>query len=524
LDISPVATSQQSYRRSLSESSEAPILFERKPSISSAAKLSINVSLHGDAEAQSQFRGPTIEFKNICYSVRNPNASQGYLSVLNDVSGRFDWGKLSLVLGARGSGRSSLLHVLAGSRGLAAKVSGVVRFDGKPMDRSTPLWKRCGLVEASDELHGDLTVEDILRFAMQLRCPNLEAFAYVEENVTRTINLLHLDQVRKTRAKRLTNGELKRLSIAEELVHGPGLLLIDEPTTSQDLRDESIMLQTFRELVNQDRTVIASIQTPSERILQLFDVVLLLSKGSVIYHGPMAMADKFFTSSPYKFSLTGYDNRGDFLTDISGGYLECVNGTIPGSRELAAYFRSGKDGNGSNGDGNMISSDNSSRNNSMYMYKAPQLSKEFSDDAIWVSATAALEEPLIVVEKDATKTFRSQIYKAVPLIYMLPHIIAACTMSVWNYFIRIPSTDWDLYLRQSSVIIRRSFLSMYRRKKLWITSIITYILLAALLGMLAGNVVLQAYLTISLYAIGPLLLFFTNIQIVYYTFRTDMVS
>lgn len=528
---SPVGKSQpSSLRRSISETSEAPILFERRPSMSSVARLSVNLSLRGDPEAQTQFRGPTIVFKDLCYSVRNPSASQGYLSVLNNVSGQFDWGKLSLVLGARGSGRSSLLHILAGSRGIAAKVSGVVRFDGEPIDRSTPLWQRCGLVEASDELHGDLTVEDILRFAMQLRCPNLEAFAYVEENVTRTISLLHLDQVRKTRAKRLTNGELKRLSIAEELVHGPGLLLIDEPTTSQDLRDESIMLQTFRELVNQDRTVVASIQTPSERILQLFDVVLLLSKGSVIYHGPMANADKFFTSSPYKFSLNAYDNRGDFLTDISGGYLECADGTIPGSRDLATYFSSGKVStadetvddsyNGNSNEKDSLTASNSRRNS-----KIPtRQSKELTKDDMLVSAKAMLEEPLIPVEKSTSKTLRSQIYKAVPLIYMLPHIIAACIMSMWSYITQLPSTDWDLTLRQSSVIIRRSFLSMYRRKKLWITSIVTYIFLACLLGLLAGNVVLQAYVTISLYAIGPLLLFFTNIQIVYYTFRTDMVS
>jgi ABC-type multidrug transport system ATPase subunit len=67
--------------------------------------------------------------------------------------------------------------------------------------------------------------------------------------------------VRKVKAKSLTIGERRRLSIAEEIVHGPGLLLIDEPTTFQDIRDEAIMMQTFREMVNQDRTVVAAVHT-----------------------------------------------------------------------------------------------------------------------------------------------------------------------------------------------------------------------------------------------------------------------
>lgn len=62
------------------------------------------------------------------------------------------------------------------------------------------------------------------------------------------------------KAKNLSKGERRRLSIAEEIVHGPHLLLIDEPTTNLDLHDTSVMMQTFREMVNQDRTVVATLQ------------------------------------------------------------------------------------------------------------------------------------------------------------------------------------------------------------------------------------------------------------------------
>ncbi len=54
-------------------------------------------------------------------------------------------------------------------------------------------------------------------------------------------------------------GALKRLSIAEEIVHGPPLLLIDEPVTNLDAKDVAIVMNVFREMVNQDKTVIATV-------------------------------------------------------------------------------------------------------------------------------------------------------------------------------------------------------------------------------------------------------------------------
>lgn len=61
-----------------------------------------------------------------------------------------------------------------------------------------------------------------------------------------------------TKVSQLTRGERRRVSIAEEIVHGPSLLLIDEPTTHLDLLDESVMMMTFREMVNQDKTVVTT--------------------------------------------------------------------------------------------------------------------------------------------------------------------------------------------------------------------------------------------------------------------------
>ena len=61
------------------------------------------------------------------------------------------------------------------------------------------------------------------------------------------------------KTKDLTSGQLRRLSIGEEIVHGPNLICMDEPITDLDERDTAtIMTGAIRELVNQERTVIAT--------------------------------------------------------------------------------------------------------------------------------------------------------------------------------------------------------------------------------------------------------------------------
>ena len=123
------------------------------------------------------------------------------------------------------------------------------------------------------------------------------------------------------KTKHLNQGQLKRLSIAEEIVHGPKLLYIDEPTTGISLAEASVLLLTFREMVNNDRTVVMTSHQPHAESFKLFDTLMLLSKGRVIYWGNAKDAINFFVTSPFAYKFENYLNPADFLTDISGGHL-----------------------------------------------------------------------------------------------------------------------------------------------------------------------------------------------------------
>jgi ABC-type multidrug transport system ATPase subunit len=255
------------------------------------------------------------------------------LAVLDNVSGQFDWGKLSCILGAPGSGKTTLLHVLAGDTRSLKNIrgSGHIFFDEHPMhmlegsrgSRPSPLWKRCALVYKEDVHHGDLTVKETIEYALQLRCNGFIAHKLLDENVSRTLDVLHLGEESEKRLSKCTRGVIRRTSIAEEIVHGPTLLLIDEPTSNLSVYDASVLMRTFREMVNNDRTVVTTMHQPNVQEFALYDNVLLLSsKGSVIYHGSPQNAIGYFTQKPCNYSFAKYNNVAAFLLDIASLHLK----------------------------------------------------------------------------------------------------------------------------------------------------------------------------------------------------------
>jgi ATP-binding cassette, subfamily G (WHITE), eye pigment precursor transporter len=169
-----------------------PVLFMRESSVTGRkSQLSVNLSQVGEENTD---RGPTVMFKDITYRVADPRHPTGHKTVLNRVSGQFDWGKLSMITGGAGCGKTTLLHVLGGDVAIGAQVDGEIMFNNRPVRTDQPLWQRCGFVAAQNELHRDLTVSQILTYAAKLRCLNSAGYSVVDENIKRTVEILQLEE------------------------------------------------------------------------------------------------------------------------------------------------------------------------------------------------------------------------------------------------------------------------------------------------------------------------------------------
>jgi ABC-type multidrug transport system ATPase subunit len=171
-----------------------PAVFSRESSVTGRTIINSQPSTTG-ADGNENLSGPTVHFHELSLRVADRRSPVGYRRVLHKVTGRFDWGKLSMIMGAEGCGKSSLLHILGGQHmGTSSTMAGTVYYNSKPIDTSILPWQRCALIEAVDEHFRDLTVRDVITYAMQLRCIDKTVIKSVNLNVTRTLELLQLTE------------------------------------------------------------------------------------------------------------------------------------------------------------------------------------------------------------------------------------------------------------------------------------------------------------------------------------------
>ncbi len=84
----------------------------------------------------------------------------------------------------------------------------------------------------------------------------------------------------------ISGGEKKRTSIGIELVSNPNLLFLDEPTTGLDSTTAYDIIKALSDLSKKGITLVSTIHAPSQEILELFDNLIILSNGYLVYDGP----------------------------------------------------------------------------------------------------------------------------------------------------------------------------------------------------------------------------------------------
>lgn len=218
------------------------------------------------------------------------------IKILFDISLSVHPGELVGLLGPSGAGKSTLLNALNGFR---------PADEGKVLLNGTNLYKNfdrfrslIGYVPQDDIVHKTLSVYKALYYSALLRLPlspapnKAKRKEAIKERVLEIIRTLGLEAQTKTKIKRLSGGQRKRVSLGIELLTSPPLLFLDEPTSGLDPGLEERMMNLFHTLAQEGRTVI--ITTHIMESLQLLDLVAILSKGQLVFYGPPRLARKAF--------------------------------------------------------------------------------------------------------------------------------------------------------------------------------------------------------------------------------------
>jgi ABC-type multidrug transport system ATPase subunit len=227
------------------------------------------------SEAASRTGG--LEVRNVNYVVDHGK------QLLDDISLSARPGTLTAVIGGSGAGKTTLARLIAG---YTSPSSGSVTFEGHNIHAEyASLRSRIGMVPQDDVVHRQLTVNQALGYAAELRLPPDTGKADRAKVVTQVLDELDLTKHADTRVDKLSGGQRKRASVALELLTGPSLLILDEPTSGLDPALDHQVMTMLRKLADADRVVI--VVTHMLSYLDVCDQLLLVAPGGkTAYCGP----------------------------------------------------------------------------------------------------------------------------------------------------------------------------------------------------------------------------------------------
>ncbi|KPA84085.1 putative ATP-binding cassette protein subfamily G member 5 [Leptomonas pyrrhocoris] len=220
-------------------------------------------------------------------------------------------GDVLAIMGPSGAGKTTLLDLLS-ARAKSGVVGGSIALNGTAIHttgaHAAQYRNIVGYVSQEDTLLPSLTVEQTIFYAAKLKLPTALSPNTVRRVVRRIIETLKLQHCAQTliggdTTRGISGGEKRRVSIAVELLANPRILYLDEPTSGLDTVSAKRVIEAVVELAKDSPMrvyaphyfafrpiVIFSIHQPSQEIYELFDKVLLLSRGMSIYCGSAAAA------------------------------------------------------------------------------------------------------------------------------------------------------------------------------------------------------------------------------------------
>lgn len=210
-----------------------------------------------------------LEVNSVCFTVDHGK------QLIDHISLTARPGTLTAIIGGSGAGKTTLSRLIVG---YTSPTSGSVTFEGHDIHAEyASMRSRIGMVPQDDVVHRQLTVNQALNYAAELRLPPDTSKAERAQIVAQVLEELDMTKHAETRVDKLSGGQRKRASVALELLTQPSLLLLDEPTSGLDpALDRQVMLM-LRQLADAGRVVL--VVTHSVSYLDVCDQILLVAPG-----------------------------------------------------------------------------------------------------------------------------------------------------------------------------------------------------------------------------------------------------
>ena len=265
---------------------------------------------------------PIIEFKNVS-KVFEDNGTV----VLKDINFTLEEGKFYTLLGASGSGKSTILNIIAG---LLDVTTGDVYLDGQRIN-DVPINKRdVHTVFENYALFPHMTVFENVAFPLKLKKVDKKE---IERRVEEALKMVRLDGFGKRQIQKLSGGQRQRVAIARAIINEPRVVLLDEPLSALDLKLRTEMQYELRELQQRLGITFVFVTHDQEEALAMSDWIFVMNEGEIVQSGtPVDIYDEpinhFVATFIGESNILPATMIEDYLVEFNGKRFEAVEVVI----------------------------------------------------------------------------------------------------------------------------------------------------------------------------------------------------
>ncbi len=199
----------------------------------------------------------------------------GKTSVLENISFDVAEGEALVLLGASGSGKTTILRIIAG---LEQPYTGKIVLHGKDVTELPARERGVGVIFQSYALFPKMTVEKNIGYGLRIRKRRRKE---IRKTVNELLALVQLEEHRKKYPSQLSGGQQQRVAIARTLAYKPEVLLFDEPFGALDTQTRTHLRREIRALLRMVNVPAIFITHDQEEALELGDRVAVINKGHI---------------------------------------------------------------------------------------------------------------------------------------------------------------------------------------------------------------------------------------------------
>lgn len=240
--------------------------------------------------------------------------------LLQDINLTIEPGNMVLILGGSGAGKTTFVNAVTGYE----KAKAQILQDGVDVyENYGKLKHSIGFVPQQDLLRDDDTVRNTLLNAAEMRLSKKYTEKERSERADRVLEMFGLSVQKNELVRKLSGGQRKRLSICVEFISDPKLFFLDEPDSGLDGVMAKDLMEHLRKIADQDKIVLVITHTP-DRVIDLFDKVIVLAKGTkdhighLAFYGGISEAREFFgkeTMEEIVLAVNGVNEGGEGRAD-----------------------------------------------------------------------------------------------------------------------------------------------------------------------------------------------------------------